>query len=101
YMKPTSGYVDITLHDNLQLTIEASRAFLKDIGIAGEIISTPGHSDDSVTLVLEEGAAFTGDLPGLGFADEMIIDDVTRSWASIRALHAKMIYPAHGPMRPI
>jgi glyoxylase-like metal-dependent hydrolase (beta-lactamase superfamily II) len=101
YMKPTSGYMDITLHDNLLLTSEESRAFLKGIGITGGIISTPGHSDDSVTLVLEEGAAFTGDLPSPALASETAVDEVTRSWASIRSLHAKMIYPGHGPVRPI
>src|SRR5690242_8592929 len=79
-MKPINHYVDINLHDNLQLTCGESRAFLRRIGLVGEIISTPGHSDDSVTLVLEGGAAaFTGDLPAPNFADEKAIDQVTRS----------------------
>lgn len=38
-----------------------SRAFLAGIGIDGEIISTPSHSPDSVSLVLDDGDCFVGD----------------------------------------
>ena len=101
YTKPRDGYVDITLHDNLVLTEEASRAFLKGIGIAGEIAGTPGHSDDSVTLVLDEGAAFTGDLPPPGFVDEDVSPVLAQSWQRLHALNIRMLYPGHGPARPI
>jgi ribonuclease/clavin/mitogillin len=101
YMKPVNPYVDITLHDSLQLTTGESRTFLKRIGIAGEIVWTPGHSDDSVTLVLDEGAAFTGDLPPPGFVAENASAIVQQSWDALRALHARMIYPGHGPVRPM
>ncbi|MCL5995979.1 MAG: MBL fold metallo-hydrolase [Chloroflexi bacterium] len=99
YMKPANRYVDIKQHDNLQLTVKDSRTFLKRIGIEGEIISTPGHSDDSVTLVLDEGAAFTGDLPSPALAVEDAVAEVTQSWTHIRSLHARLIYPGHGPVR--
>jgi glyoxylase-like metal-dependent hydrolase (beta-lactamase superfamily II) len=101
FMKPSNPYVDITLHDNIALAVSGSRAFLKRIDIAGEIIGTPGHSDDSVTLVLDEGAAFTGDLPRPDAVDESSLASVRQSWNAIRALHARMIYPGHGPVRPI
>ena len=101
YMKPVNPYVNITLHDNLQLTTGESRAFLGRIGIAGEIIGTPGHSDDSVSLVLDEGIAFTGDLPPPGFVDERASATVRQSWDALRALGARMIYPGHGPIRPL
>ena len=39
-----------------------SRAFLVSIGIAGEIISTPSHSRDRVSLVLDDGDCLVGDL---------------------------------------
>lgn len=55
HMKPAQHYVEITLHDNLELTTRESRAFLQRIGIAGEIVWTSGHTDDSVSLVLDEG----------------------------------------------
>jgi endoribonuclease LACTB2 len=101
YMKPKDGYVDITLHDNLELSLDESRSFLRSIGIAGTIIATPGHSDDSVTLVLDDGDAFTGDLPSPDFVDESSSETVLQSWAKIRSYHAKMIYPGHGPARPL
>jgi glyoxylase-like metal-dependent hydrolase (beta-lactamase superfamily II) len=99
YMKPINRFVDITLHDNLQLTTGESRAFLKRIGITGEIVATPGHSNDSVTLVLDEGAAFTGDLPPPGFVDERTSAIVQQSWERLRSLRATTIYPGHGPQR--
>jgi endoribonuclease LACTB2 len=98
YMKPEHEYIEIDVSDTIRLSLQASRAFLAGIGIAGEIIGTPGHSDDSVTLILDEGAAFTGDLPH----PMMAADDTTlASWAKIRALNAKQIYPGHGPVRPM
>lgn len=39
-----------------------SRDLLAAVGIDGEVMYTPGHSDDSVSLVLDDGAAFVGDL---------------------------------------
>lgn len=99
-MKPTDPYVDITLHDNLQLACKQSRAFLSSIGLAGEIISTSGHSDDSVTLVLDGGAAFSGDLGPAFFAEDPS-DATTQSWTAILELHAKTIYPGHGPVLPV
>jgi hypothetical protein len=33
------------------------------LGMESEIVPTPEHSDDSVSLILDEGMAFTGDLP--------------------------------------
>jgi len=101
YMKPVNPYLDISLHDNLELTTSESRAFLRRIGIAGEIIGTPGHSDDSVSLILDEGAAFTGDLPPPGFVDERASDIVRQSWDTLRALHVTTIYPGHAPVRPM
>jgi endoribonuclease LACTB2 len=96
YMKPQNHYVDIDLNDNmtLKITLEESRAFLSRLGIRGEIISTPGHSDDSVTLILDDGAAFTGDLPRALEEQGTIYE----SWQKIRAFGVKTVYPGHGPM---
>lgn len=101
YMKPTHAYHDITLHDNVQLACGESRAFLQQIGIEGEIVSTPGHSDDSVSLVLDDGAAFTGDLVPPAMVGEANLETATGSWAKLRALNVTTIYPGHGPTRPM
>ncbi|MBM3145008.1 MAG: MBL fold metallo-hydrolase [Chloroflexi bacterium] len=63
WAKPQDRYTEITLDGNVTIQFTESRALLEQIGIAGEILSTPGHSPDSVSLLLDEGAAFTGDLP--------------------------------------
>jgi len=91
-------YLEITQNDNLLLKFEDSRHFLSGIGISGEILPTPGHSDDSVTLLLDEGWAFTGDLPPLFMVPEE--DRITRSsWARIYKHKIKQIFPAHGRQR--
>ena len=101
HVKPDSGYVDIRVQDSFRLTLAQSRAWLKNIGLAGEMISTPGHSDDSISLVLDEGLAFTGDLlfPMAGQDDAVAI--LEQSWDRLRNLKVRTIYPGHGPIRPI
>jgi glyoxylase-like metal-dependent hydrolase (beta-lactamase superfamily II) len=88
-------YVEITQNDNLVLKFEDSRKFLAGMGLHGELISTPGHSDDSVTLILDEGFAFVGDLhPWMAVSEE---DSVTRqSWDKIYQHKITRIFPAHG-----
>jgi glyoxylase-like metal-dependent hydrolase (beta-lactamase superfamily II) len=87
-------YIPITQNDNLALKLEDSRTFLADLGLHGEILHTPGHSNDSVTLILDEGFAFTGDL----HPSFMNIDDATTraSWDKIHQHKVKRIFPGHG-----
>jgi endoribonuclease LACTB2 len=91
-------YVEIRQNDSHILKIEESRKFLASIGLNGEILHTPGHSDDSVTLILDEGYAFTGDL----HPSFMNIDhDVTQaSWDKIHQHKITRIFPGHGPSSP-
>ncbi len=98
YVKPQDNYTDIELGDNILLSVGESRAFLAHIGIQGEIIRTPGHSDDSVTLILDEGAAFTGDLTAPMVVSQDPTDPAYKSWESIRAKGVSTIYPGHGPV---
>ncbi len=98
YMKPDQPYREIDLQHTISLPLDGSRTFLARIGILGEIISTPGHSDDSVTLILDQGAAFTGDLtPPVALADDPT-DPARHSWDAIRSFPVKTIYPGHGPL---
>ncbi|MEO6458083.1 MAG: MBL fold metallo-hydrolase [Chloroflexia bacterium] len=97
YVKPQDKYIDIEIAGNTILTVDESRPFLARIGIQGEIINTPGHSDDSITLILDEGAAFTGDLTPPMLVPHDPNDPAYQSWAAIRAKGATTIYPGHGP----
>ena len=44
------------------LPLEQSRGFLVSCGVDGGVLSTPGHSPDSVSVVLDSGDVFVGDL---------------------------------------
>lgn len=103
YIKPLKSmiktkdisYTEIREDDNFNLTFNESRDFLASLGITGEIIATPGHSVDSITLILDEGFAFTGDLPPQFLVSEE--DELTReSWNKIHQHAVKRIFPAHG-----
>ena len=55
-------FVPIDESEAKVISCRNSRAFLAHIGIAGEIISTPSHSRDSVSIVLDDGDCLVGDL---------------------------------------
>ena len=101
WTKPQDNYVDITMHGNVVISFGESRAVLERIGIPGEIVHTPGHSDDSVSLLLDDGSAFTGDLTHLALVGEGDAAVVFASWRTLRERGAIRVYPAHGPMRPM
>ena len=93
----SATHVDIVLGDE-----EFS---LAEFGIAGKVISTPGHSPGSVSIVLDTGDAFVGDLamnavpmrlkPGLPvFAEDL--QKVKDSWKLMFDYGVKTIYPGHG-----
>ena len=101
WIKPQDRYVEITLHDNVVITCAESRALLARLGIAGEILHTPGHSDDSVSLLLDTGAVFTGDLTAPAFVSVEDPAVVAASWQLLRERGATTVYPGHGPVRPM
>jgi glyoxylase-like metal-dependent hydrolase (beta-lactamase superfamily II) len=82
---------------------------LVDYGIPGKVVYTPGHSPGSISVVLESGEAFVGDLalnmfplrftPGLPiFGDDMQV--IKNSWRRLRSMGVKVVYPAHGKAFP-
>jgi glyoxylase-like metal-dependent hydrolase (beta-lactamase superfamily II) len=101
WTKPQDNYVDINLDDNVTISFTESRSVLERIGIPGEIVHTPGHSDDSVSLLLDDGSVFTGDLPHPAHVWESNAAVVSASWRLLRERGATRVYPAHGPVRPM
>lgn len=93
--KPQYKFKDIDPENSL-VSSQESRLLLKKIGIEGELVSTPGHSKDSVSLVIDEYCAFTGDLPRALFADVESNPDIEKSWMKIQHYKVKTIYPGHG-----
>ena len=78
---------------------------LAPFGISGKVLYTPGHTLGSVSVLLDSGNAFVGDLamngipfhfrPGLPiFAEDLEL--VKRSWRLLLDQGAKVIYPGHG-----
>lgn len=93
---PRANFKDITSSNNIVLSDADNRSFLSSIGIEGELITTPGHSDDSISLVIDNCCAFIGDLPSLtkhDTHDDLVIED---SWDMIRKQNVNTIYPGHG-----
>ena len=73
-----------------------SRAFLAGIGIAGEIIPTPSHSGDSVSLVLDDGDCLVGDLEPMEYL--FAYDDnpaLKADWDAILSFCPKRILYSH------
>jgi len=101
HIKPEDNYTEIALDDNVVIPCAESRALLAEIGIAGEILPTPGHSPDSVSLLLDSGEVFIGDLTHPSFLTYEDADAATASWRLLREKGARQVYPGHGPVYPL
>jgi len=101
HAKASDHYTEISSHGNLVTSCADSRALLASLGIGGQLVHTPGHSDDSITVLLDSGEAFTGDLTWPVFATEETMAQVMQSWDRLRALGATTVYAGHGPVRPM
>ena len=103
HAKPQDHFVDVVLDDarTRVLPLNESRTFLQHIGIDGELIHTPGHADDSVSLLLDDGSVFTGDLTHPSLVVEKDSNIVAQSWQTLRDRGAKTVYPGHGPVRTL
>ena len=80
------------------VSCEESRVFLSEFGIGGEIVYTPSHSEDSVTLVLDDGNFFVGDLSPYEYIEGFEEKEAFRKdWEKLLSLGPKRIYFAHMP----
>ena len=80
------------------ISCSESRAFLSSIGISGEIITTPSHSIDSVSLILDDGNCIVGDLEPLEYAEGYEDNDsLKRDWERILSFAPKTVFFAHRP----
>ncbi|KPK48198.1 MAG: hypothetical protein AMS22_15735 [Thiotrichales bacterium SG8_50] len=89
----------------VDIPIEDEGLSLSDYGIPGRVIHTPGHSSGSVSILLDSGEVFVGDLamnrfplclsPGLPILAENP-EAVIKSWRLLLEQGATTVYPAHG-----
>lgn len=90
------GYEPINMDDALIIDRKGSRSFLNDMGILGEIISTPSHSEDSISLMLDNGICFVGDLEPIDYLaayGEHVA--LKADWDLVMSYNPKIIYYAH------
>ena len=92
------NYQPLVQTDNLCISLSQSRNFLNEIGIQGEIMSTKGHSEDGIALVLDSGEAFIGDLLPENVAFELDDPKSKEDWINLRRLGAKRIFPSHSQL---
>ena len=79
-----------------------SRAFLAQLGLSGEVAHTPSHSADSVTLVMDNGDCFAGDLEPPEYIEAYGEGSpLSRDWARVMALRPKRLLFAHRPERKL
>ena len=89
----------------VELVIGDEGLSLKEYGISGRIVYTPGHTMGSVSVLLDSGQAFVGDLAmnkfplRLGPGLPTVAEDggkVKESWKKLLELGVTTVYPAHG-----
>ena len=79
-----------------------------ETALGGRILATPGHTADSLSLLLPDGSLFCGDAAMSGFPSLRHItiwaEDAaafSRSWERLLSLKVRRIYPGHGrPFAP-
>lgn len=105
--KVLSGFMSKTTISttNVDVVIRDEGLFLDKYGISGRIIHTPGHTPGSISVLLDNGDAFVGDLamnglpmrfgPGFPiFAEDL--QKVKESFGLLLDQGVKTIYPGHG-----
>ena len=94
--EPRLGYKPIDASSADLISVEMSRSFLNKLGIDGEIVCTPSHSDDSISLILDEGICIVGDLePYEYLAAYESNEQLKADWDKIMSYSPKVICYAH------
>ncbi len=99
------SYPPVNIRKGDYIIRKNTKGVLNKIGISGRIIETPGHTSDSISVILNDGSAFVGDVAMniMGFCGlqhrPIYVEDMSRvfsSWKKLRTMGAKTVYTAHG-----
>ena len=96
FLKKLHNYKEIEVNPNNIINENDKSAFTNRFGIPGYILHTPGHSEDSISIIIEGVGIFTGDLP---FPNHYMIESnekVDISWSQLRSTNEKKVFPGHG-----
>ena len=89
-------FVPIDETEATVISCRNSRAFLAGIGIAGEIVSTPSHSRDSVSLILDDGDCLVGDLEPMEYLSAYADNPALKAdWDTVMSFYPKRILYSH------
>ena len=89
-------YVPVEEEQARIISCDESRIFLRSIGIDGEIIQTPSHSDDSVSVILDCGDCFVGDLEPYEYLEGYVdYPQLQKDWNLILSKDPRRILYAH------
>ncbi|MBP5654190.1 MAG: MBL fold metallo-hydrolase [Clostridiales bacterium] len=77
--------------------LNESRALLKEAGVDGSIYATPGHSDDSISLMLDSGELFVGDLNPLYELELHKGTQIETTWNMLLSMNPRHVYYGHAP----
>lgn len=95
----------VALRDDDLLVDGDDDRILRERGVDGTILHTPGHTPDSISVLLDDGTLFCGDAAmsrplwaGIRYHTIFItdLDRYYESWRTIIESGAETIYPAHG-----
>jgi len=95
---------------DVDLVVEDAGLSLVNYGVNGRVVYTPGHTMGSISVLLDSGEVFVGDLamnkfplrrtPGLPVLG-WNLEKVKESWRRLIDLGAEIVYPGHGKSFPI
>jgi glyoxylase-like metal-dependent hydrolase (beta-lactamase superfamily II) len=105
----TLTFPPFTLRQKDILLPDDDNQVLRQLGVSGQVLYTPGHCIDHIVLVLDSGDAFCGDAAanfllwaGTRYYPVFMtdMDEAYRSWQKMLDAGAQTIYPAHGKPFP-
>ena len=72
-----------------------SRELLTALGFDGEIIYTPRHSMDSISLIMDDGTCFAGDLEPIEYLEAYENNELKNDWDKIMEHNPRKVYFSH------
>ena len=102
FVREKTSTVPIDETQAIIISCEESRDFLQKMGISGRIVHTPSHSEDSVSLVLDDGDCFVGDLEPFEYIEMYSKNtELQKDWEKLLSFKPGRIFYAHRPEKTI
>ena len=102
FAREKRDYVPVDSAKAVIISANEGRTFLKKFDIDGEIIRSVSHSPDSVSLILDDGNCFVGDLEPCEYIEAYTDNDLlAEDWKQIMARDPKVVHFAHAPKRTL